>query len=102
MAPLVSISGAGVPKAFAFAASAGFFIGVPPDFFLVGAPIFFLEHNPNYFPNTTMKKNFTFQTDEGTMMKLQVITGKGFLNARDFQTLIQSLINNTYEKKSKR
>lgn len=102
MALLVSISGAGVPKAFAFGASAGFFIGVPPDFFSGWCSKIFLKHNPNYFPNTTMKKNFTFQTDEVTMMKLQVITGKGFINARDFQTLIQSLIDNTYEKKSKR
>lgn len=49
-----------------------------------------------------MKKNFTFQTDDGTMMKLQVISGKGFINPKDFQTIIQSLIDNTYEKKSKK
>ena len=102
MALLVSISGAGVPKAFAFGAGAGFFIGVPPDFFSGWCSKTFLEHNPNYFPNTTMKKNFTFPADTETQMKLQVLIGKGFIQPRDFNNIIQTLINKAYETKSKR
>ena len=75
---------------------------VPEEFFFWWINQFFLDAQPIYFKDRTMKRNLTFYTDEGTLMKLQVISGKGFINQRDFQNLIQSLIDNTYEKKSKR
>ena len=49
-----------------------------------------------------MKKNFTFSADTETQMKLQVLVGKGFIQPKDFQNIISTLINKAYESKSKR
>ena len=49
-----------------------------------------------------MKKNFNFSANDETQMKLQVLIGKGFIQAKDFNTIIQTLIDKAYETKSKR
>ena len=49
-----------------------------------------------------MKKKYTFDADTETQMKLQVLIGKGIIQPRDFNYIIQTLINKAFETKSKR
>jgi len=40
---------------------------------------------------------FNYECDEATLMKLQALSGKSFLQTKDFQAIITTLIGKTYE-----
>jgi len=40
---------------------------------------------------------FNYECDEVTLMKLQALSGKSFLQTKDFQTIITTLIGKIYE-----
>jgi len=40
---------------------------------------------------------FNYECDEATQMKLQALSGKSFLQTKDFQTIITTLIGKIYE-----
>lgn len=40
---------------------------------------------------------FNYECDEATLMKLQALSGKSFLQTKDFQTIITTLIGKIYE-----
>jgi hypothetical protein len=43
-------------------------------------------------------KRFTFTCDENTYMKMQRLSGKASLQLKDFQIVLENLINYAYEK----
>lgn len=43
-------------------------------------------------------KRIYFDVNEATNLKLQSFTGKSYLQSRDYQNILQTLIDNTYEK----
>jgi len=40
---------------------------------------------------------FNYECNEATLMKLQALSGKSFLQTKDFQTIITALIGKIYE-----
>ena len=47
---------------------------------------------------SSQTKRIYFDADEATQMKLQSFVGKSYMQAKDYQVIIQSLINKAYEK----
>lgn len=44
------------------------------------------------------KTTFRFDADEATLLKMKSLSGVNYFQNRDFQRIIQQLINQTYEK----
>jgi hypothetical protein len=79
---------------------------LPPDFsqssskFLEASPQFFRCPHQFLFRRTHMNfKNlrFIYECDEATLLKLQSLSGKNHIQTKDFQSIISTLINKTYE-----
>ena len=98
---MVSKSSAGVPKEFLWRTGADFFWRPTRIFSMSGLKLFY-GYTLKFFNKRLMKKNFNFSANDETQMKLQVLIGKGFIQAKDFNTIIQTLIDKAYETKSKR
>jgi hypothetical protein len=54
---------------------------------------FLFEENQMSFRNI----RFNYECDEATLLKLQSLSGKNHIQTKDFQSIISTLINKTYE-----
>jgi hypothetical protein len=71
-----------------------------PDFFWnqhqnfsCASPVFYLRKNQMSFRNL----RFNYECDEATLLKLKSLSGKVHIQTKDFQSIISTLINKTYE-----
>jgi len=46
-------------------------------------------------------KRYNYESSEDKELKLQVLTGRSFLQPRDFQKLLDSLIDKAYENRKR-
>jgi hypothetical protein len=67
--------------------------GTSTRFFLVLPPFFILGKNQMSFRNL----RFNYECDEATLLKLKSLSGKVHIQTKDFQSIISTLINKTYE-----
>lgn len=74
-------------------------MGRKPPVFGAEAAIFFLLHHPFFIQEKLMafkKEKFSFEAEENHFMKLQQLSGKHSFQSRDFQRIVEKMIDRMY------